>query len=128
MADVADFKRLAELFHAHGASIVRQNRKLDARLLQRADPARERLVRLALAFGRERKVEVSEEQLHAMLFQKFRRHGLVIVKHPLRAKKSEHIGLPSRIKVLRLLYAPNALFTRGDFSAHLPRHHAKGAL
>ena len=52
----------------------------------------------------------------------------IIVKHPLRAKQSEHIGLPSRIKVLRLLYAPNTFFTRGDFSAHLPRHHAKGAL
>ncbi len=63
-----------------------EDRKRDPRRLQTVDPLLERFVRLALLFRRERKVKVREQQLHALLHQKIRRHIRIIVKYPLRAK------------------------------------------
>lgn len=100
MAHEVDAQPRTEALHAPRAAVVRQNGDGDARCRQCGEPHAHRVVRLADGLGRERIVEVGEQQRHAMRAQEVRRHGGIIVKNPMRCQEHRHGFLSGCISIL----------------------------
>ena len=84
VTDVADAEAAAKALHAHRRAVVGNDLQRHARILQRLHPRAQRTVRLALAFGRKRVVEVGEQERDLTLAQKRRRQRRIIGENVVR--------------------------------------------